>query len=121
QGRRPQLPAVEAVRVLCGGAADTVSLDELISGPTPPPPLKPYRMAPDAVMRMAFTSGTTGNPKGVTHSFDTTLPAGHILNGAMNVTDKEIFLVYLPLGLNWGYLTLLHSIMPGPRAVLLAR
>src|SRR3989454_438574 len=78
-------------------------------------------MAPDAVMRMAFTSGTTGNPKGVTHSFDTTLPAGHILNGAMNVTDKEVFLVYLPLGLNWGYLTLLQSIMAGARAVLLDR
>src|SRR5439155_1693480 len=73
------------------------------------------------VMRMAFTSGTTGNPKGVTHSFDTTLPAGHILNGAMNVTDKEVFLVYLPLGLNWGYLTLLQSIMAGARAVLLDR
>jgi acyl-CoA synthetase (AMP-forming)/AMP-acid ligase II len=118
---RPKLTAVEAVLVLGGGDADTVSLDELIYGPTPPPPLKPYRMAPDAVMRMAFTSGTTGNPKGVTHSFDTTLPAARILNDAMDVTENEVFLVYLPLGLNWGYLTLLQSIMAGARAVLLDR
>src|SRR2546429_9013432 len=67
-------------------------------------------------MRMAFTSGTTGNPKGVTHSFETTLPAADILNGAMDVTEREVFLIYLPLGLNWGYLTLLQSIMAGGRA-----
>ena len=32
-----------------------------------------------------------------------------------------MFLVYLPLGLNWGYLTLVQSIMAGARAVLLDR
>ena len=119
---RPQLGGLKAVLVL-GRASDgeTVSLDELIDGPTPPPPLSPYRMAPDAIMRMAFTSGTTGNPKGVTHSFETTLPAAEILNGAMNVTERDVFLIYLPLGLNWGYLTLLQSIMAGARAVLLDR
>ena len=113
---RPALPGLEAVLVLGGG-----DLDDVIYGPTPPPPLKPYGMAPDAVMRMAFTSGTTGNPKGVTHSFDTTLPAARILNDAMHVSDREVFLIYLPLGLNWGYLTLLQSIMAGARAVLLDR
>src|SRR5213083_3592995 len=118
---RPKLTGLEAVLVLGGGGADTVSLDDLIYGPTAPPPLKPYRMAPDAVMRMAFTSGTTGNPKGVTHSFATTLPAARILNDAMNVTEREVFLIYLPLGLNWGYLTLLQSIMAGAKAVLLDR
>src|SRR5688500_1081229 len=113
---RPTLPGLEAVLVLGGG-----DLDDVIYGPTPPSPLKPYRMAPDAVMRMAFTSGTTGNPKGVTHSFDTTLPAARILNDVMRVTEREVFLIYLPLGLNWGYLTLLQSIMAGARAVLLDR
>jgi non-ribosomal peptide synthetase component E (peptide arylation enzyme) len=118
---RPRLPGLKVVLVLGGGDAQTVSLDEIIYGDAPPPPLKPYRMAPDAVMRMAFTSGTTGNPKGVTHSFDTTLPASDILNGAMSVTEHEVFLIYLPLGLNWGYLTLLQTVMAGARAVLLDR
>jgi acyl-CoA synthetase (AMP-forming)/AMP-acid ligase II len=118
---RPTLTGLKAVLVLGGGGPDTVSLDDLMYGPTPPPPLKPYGMAPDAIMRMAFTSGTTGNPKGVTHSFETTLPAAEILNGAMNVSEGEVFLIYLPLGLNWGYLTLLQSIMAGARAVLLDR
>jgi acyl-CoA synthetase (AMP-forming)/AMP-acid ligase II len=119
---RPKLEGLRHVLVLGGGGdGGTVSLDDLIYGPAPPAPLQPHRMAPDAIMRMAFTSGTTGNPKGVTHSFATTLPAADILNGAMNVTEAEVFLVYLPLGLNWGYLTLLQSIMAGARAVLLDR
>jgi acyl-CoA synthetase (AMP-forming)/AMP-acid ligase II len=121
---RPKLQGLRHVLVLGGppaGDPGLVSLDDLIHGPAAPPPLTPHRMSPDAIMRMAFTSGTTGNPKGVTHSFNTTLPAGYILNGAMNVTDKEVFLVYLPLGLNWGYLTLVQSIMAGARAVLLDR
>jgi acyl-CoA synthetase (AMP-forming)/AMP-acid ligase II len=119
---RPQLSGLKAVLVLGGGSGgDIVSLDDLLYGPTPPPPLTPYRMAGSDVMRMAFTSGTTGNPKGVTHSFETTLPAAEILNDAMEVTEREVFLIYLPLGLNWGYLTLLQSIMAGARAVLLDR
>jgi non-ribosomal peptide synthetase component E (peptide arylation enzyme) len=120
---RPKLTGLKAVLVLGGGgsADDSVSLDDLIYGPAALPPLKPHRMGGSDVMRMAFTSGTTGNPKGVTHSFETTLPAADILNGAMKVTEREVFLVYLPLGLNWGYLTLLQSIMAGARAVLLDR
>jgi non-ribosomal peptide synthetase component E (peptide arylation enzyme) len=120
---RPKLTGLKAVLVLGGGGSgsDTLSLDDLIYGPAALPPVKPHRMAGSDVMRMAFTSGTTGNPKGVTHSFETTLPAADILNGAMNVTEREVFLIYLPLGLNWGYLTLLQSIMAGARAVLLDR
>lgn len=119
---RPGLPALETVCVLGGpDAADTVSLDEMVYGTRPLPPLVPRPMGADAVLRMAFTSGTTGNPKGVTHSFNTTLPTCRILNAAMEVTENEVFLVYLPLGLNWGYLTLLQAIMAGARAVLLDR
>src|SRR5947207_8570602 len=66
---RPKLTGLKAVLVLHAGDsaapdAGTFSVDDLIYGPTPPPPLKPYRMAPDAIMRMAFTSGPTGTPKG---------------------------------------------------------
>jgi len=71
------------------------------------------------VMRMAFTSGTTGNPKGVIHSHNTTLSTCRTLNVDMRVTEDEVFLVYLPLGLNWGYLTLVQTIMAGACAVLL--
>jgi acyl-CoA synthetase (AMP-forming)/AMP-acid ligase II len=70
-------------------------------------------------MRMAFTSGTTGNPKGVIHSHNTTLSTCRTLNADMGVSPDEVFLIYLPLGLNWGYLTLVQTVMAGARAVLL--
>jgi acyl-CoA synthetase (AMP-forming)/AMP-acid ligase II len=82
-----------------------------------PPPGAGQRA--DDVMRMAFTSGTTGNPKGVIHSHNTTLSTCRTLNADMRVTPDEIFLIYLPLGLNWGYLTLVQAVMAGARAVLL--
>jgi acyl-CoA synthetase (AMP-forming)/AMP-acid ligase II len=119
---RPGLQDLKTVCVLGGtGAAGTTALDAMTEGAGAPAPLVPRPMGANDVMRMAFTSGTTGNPKGVTHSFNTTLPACTILNDAMAVTDADVFLVYLPLGLNWGYLTLLQSIMAGARAVLLDR
>ena len=70
---------------------------------------------------MAFTSGTTGDPKCVLHSFNTTLYASRLLNADMRVTEKDVLLIYLPLGLNWGYLTLLQTVLAGARAVLLER
>jgi non-ribosomal peptide synthetase component E (peptide arylation enzyme) len=119
---RPNLPDLKTVCVLGGRPEpDTVSLDELLYDATPLPPLVTRPLGSNDVMRMAFTSGTTGNPKGVTHSFNTTLPACRILNSAMEVTSQDVFLVYLPLGLNWGYLALLQAIIAGARAVLLDR
>ena len=79
------------------------------------------RMDPDEIFRMAFTSGTTGDPKCVLHSFNSTLYAGYLLNEDMNVTENDVFLIYLPVGLNWGYFCLLQTIMAGARAMLLER
>src|SRR6186997_1226876 len=78
-------------------------------------------MSADEIFRMAFTSGTTGNPKCVLHSFNTTLPAVRQVNRDMRVTQDDVQLVYLPVCLNWGYLCLLQAIMSGSKAVLLER
>jgi non-ribosomal peptide synthetase component E (peptide arylation enzyme) len=119
---RPRLPDLRSVCVLGGEpSATTTRLDDLIDGKRRAADFKPIQMGADDVMRMAFTSGTTGNPKGVTHSFNTTLPAARILNDAMHVTEDDVLLAYLPVGLNWGYLTLLQAIMVGARVVLLDR
>jgi non-ribosomal peptide synthetase component E (peptide arylation enzyme) len=119
---RPGLPDLKAVCVLgrpAPSGAGLVSLDALVEDAgAGPPPLGGGQQAND-VMRMAFTSGTTGNPKGVIHSHNTTLSTCRTLNTDMHVTPDEVFLIYLPLGLNWGYLTLVQAIMAGARAVLL--
>jgi non-ribosomal peptide synthetase component E (peptide arylation enzyme) len=117
---RPRLPDLTRVLVLGGeDRAGAVRLDELACGSGPVPGARSSPLGANDVMRMAFTSGTTGNPKGVVHSANTTLPACRFLNGDMHVTEDEVFLIYLPLGLNWGYLTLLQAILAGARAVLL--
>jgi non-ribosomal peptide synthetase component E (peptide arylation enzyme) len=115
---RPRLPDLKLVCVLGARSPGIVSLDYIVYGDDS----VTHRLAPlgpDDVMRMAFTSGTTGNPKGVIHSHNTTLSACTNLNRDMAVADREVFLVYLPLGLNWGYLTLVQAVMAGARAVLL--
>jgi non-ribosomal peptide synthetase component E (peptide arylation enzyme) len=119
---RPGLPDLEAVCVLgspAGGATSgLVSLDALLENAAMVSPPGAGQGAND-VMRMAFTSGTTGNPKGVIHSHNTTLSTCRTLNADMRVSPDEVFLIYLPLGLNWGYLTLVQTVMTGARAVLL--
>ena len=119
---RPHLPDLQTVYLFgTPSVHDIVSLDEILSSPSALPPLVPQSVGANDVIRMAFTSGTTSNPKGVTHSCNTTLSACRILNEAMAVREHDVFLVYLPLGLNWGYLTLLQAMMVGARAVLLDR
>ncbi len=79
------------------------------------------QMSPMDIMRMCFTSGTTGNPKGVLHCFNTTLCANEIFNRELGVTSDEVLLDYLPVGLNWGYCTLVQSVMAGARVVLMEK
>jgi non-ribosomal peptide synthetase component E (peptide arylation enzyme) len=107
--------------VVDGEAAEGAqSLDELQACP-PLAAEHRVRMDPDEVFRMAFTSGTTGDPKCVLHSFNTTLYAPYILNRDMAVAERDVLLIYLPVGLNWGYITLMQTIMAGARAVLMQR
>ncbi|MBI4589863.1 MAG: AMP-binding protein [Candidatus Rokubacteria bacterium] len=123
QELRPGLRDLKVVCVLGGGAREAVvSLDDIIHGSdVVGAPAAAAPLGADDVMRMAFTSGTTGNPKGVIHSHNTTLSTCRTLNQDTGVTEREVFLIYLPLGLNWGYLTLVQALMAGARAVLLDR
>ncbi len=120
RGLQASVPGLEYL-IVAGAAADGVnSLEELRNCP-PLGAEHRIRMDPNEVFRMAFTSGTTGDPKCVLHSFNTTLYAPRILNRDMKVTEDDVLLIYLPVGLNWGYITVMQTIMAGARAVLLER
>jgi acyl-CoA synthetase (AMP-forming)/AMP-acid ligase II len=122
QELKPRLPALACVGVVRGAPpAGMVSLDDVAATSGPPAGFEAVAMDADTVMRMAFTSGTTGNPKGVMHSHNTTLAACRILNGDLALGRDDVMLIWLPLGLNWGYLTLVQSILAGAKAVLLDR
>jgi acyl-CoA synthetase (AMP-forming)/AMP-acid ligase II len=66
---RSELPALETVAVV-GGAAPpgTIAFADLIAAP---PLAGPARVDPDAPAVVAYTSGTTSDPKGVIHSHRT--------------------------------------------------
>jgi non-ribosomal peptide synthetase component E (peptide arylation enzyme) len=124
QELRARLPSLNHI-IVAGGASDSDagvwSLDEGMASAALLDAPERVTMSPDEIFRMAFTSGTTGDPKCVLHSFNTTLPAIYQINADMNVTAADVQLVYLPVCLNWGYLCLLQSIMAGGRAVLMER
>ncbi len=118
---REGIPALTHL-VVAGEPADGEwNLEHGIATTAPLPAAERVRMSADEIFRMAFTSGTTGNPKCVLHSFNSTLPAVRQINADMGLTERDVQLVYLPVCLNWGYLCLLQAVVSGSRAVLLER
>jgi acyl-coenzyme A synthetase/AMP-(fatty) acid ligase len=73
------------------------------------------RMTTDQLYRMPFTSGTIGNPKCASHSSNTGLVAAQQLNDDMEMPGNDVQLIYLLVGLNWGYLCLLQTVLAGCR------
>jgi non-ribosomal peptide synthetase component E (peptide arylation enzyme) len=122
---RALMPELPDLRFICvvddAGENDTVSLAAELAVTPPLPESERVAMSADEVFRMAFTSGTTGNPKCVLHSFNTTLPACRVLTRDMQASADDVFLIYLPVGLNWGYLLLVQALLLGARVVLLDR
>jgi non-ribosomal peptide synthetase component E (peptide arylation enzyme) len=119
--RVPSLTDIVVSGGECRPDAKIWSLEEGMAANAPLPAAERVAMSPDEIFRMAFTSGTTGDPKCVLHSFNTTLPAVYRINADLEVSEADRQLVYLPVCLNWGYLCLLQSIVAGGRAVLMER
>lgn len=118
---RDAIPALTHVIVSGGDIDGGWNLEQGIAATSPLAPDDRVCMTADEIFRMAFTSGTTGDPKCVLHSFNSTLPAVRQINTDMAVTERDVQLVYLPVCLNWGYLCLLQTVVTGSRAVLLER
>jgi len=119
---KPRLPDLSLV--ICVDdveAADVTSFARVVDETPEIADADRVRISPLDVMRMCFTSGTTGNPKGVLHCFNTTLSTCETFNRELTVTENEVMLDYLPVGLNWGYMTLVQAGMVGARVVLMER
>jgi acyl-CoA synthetase (AMP-forming)/AMP-acid ligase II len=119
---RPRLPDLSLV--ICVDdvdASDVTSFAKVVHETPEIAEVDRVRMSPLDVMRMCFTSGTTGNPKGVLHCCNTTLSTCETFNRELAVTENEVMLDYLPVGLNWGYMTLVQAGMVGARVALMER
>ncbi|MEP7056768.1 MAG: AMP-binding protein [Caldimonas sp.] len=122
EGLRPRLPGLALVVCVDDVERDGVTSFAKVVNATPEiAAADRVRMSALEVMRMCFTSGTTGNPKGVLHCFNTTLWAAQLFNEQLGVTEDDVMLGFLPVGLNWGYLNLVQSVMAGARILMIER
>jgi acyl-CoA synthetase (AMP-forming)/AMP-acid ligase II len=119
---RPRLPALEHVVVVGdgvpSGAFDLRGFLAADAGaPLPDAELRRRRPHGNDFARVAFTSGTTGDPKAVVHTHNTTNSALEFLNRDHAITADSAFLLFLPVGLNWGLFQTLQAVVAGCKLV----
>ncbi len=73
---------------------------------------------PDDIAYIFYTSGTTGNPKGVLLSHKNVVTDAHMINAALNTPEKKNFLCFLPLFHVNAMLTCTSSMEKGHHIIL---
>ena len=91
---RPEWPALQHVLVLGGKPAETGSWEEFATTPweqrRDPASLAALRPDPNEVTMLMFTSGTTGEPKGVMHTHNTLVAANAPLPERLGVGPDSV-------------------------------
>jgi non-ribosomal peptide synthetase component E (peptide arylation enzyme) len=98
-----------------------VSLDQLRRDLDPADPAPDRPSDANDVMRIAFTSGTTGEPKAVMHTANTTLYMTRREGEERGIDGDATILVLLPVGLNAGFGTVVQVAHAGARGVLMEK
>lgn len=76
---------------------------------------------PEDVCRLLFTSGSTGDPKGVLHTYNTTVPSNALQNTHMGISGESTILLFIPCMLNWGMFQVIQTILAGAKLVLMEK
>ncbi|MFG1925279.1 class I adenylate-forming enzyme family protein [Cryptosporangium sp. NPDC048952] len=122
-GIRSRLPRlVNTVAVSTEEPADGwVTLDQVRRDPDPDDPAPDRPSDANDVMRISFTSGTTGEPKAVMHTANTTLFTIQHEIDELGIDRDATLLVLLPVGLNAGFFGIVEAALAGARAVLMEK
>ena len=110
RGMRSDLPFLQHLVVLNGEGAD--SFEALLLRDNTPA-LAGQALAPDDVQLLMYTSGTTGEPKGVMHTSNTLFANLHGFIEAYKLTQKDVILGASPMAhlTGFGYLAMIPLIL----------
>ncbi|HVA38392.1 MAG TPA: AMP-binding protein [Candidatus Dormibacteraeota bacterium] len=75
----------------------------------------------DDICRVAFTSGTTGDPKAVVHTHNTSNSTARSSARDQCLTARSAMLLFLPVGLNWGLGCTMQALNAGAKLVYMDR
>ena len=78
----------------------------------------PFATNPDRVMYLAFTSGTTGLPKGVMHSDNTLLANGRAIAKDWRLDGSSVLYTLSPMSHNMGTVALVTTLAAGGELVV---
>jgi acyl-CoA synthetase len=78
----------------------------------------PWSTVPDRVMYLAFTSGTTGAPKGVMHSDNTLLSNGRAITRDWGMHEGTVVYTLSPMSHNMGTVSLVVTLTCGGEIVV---
>ena len=111
------------------GLRHTYRLDKIVDGKDSPPIVAPRHadeiaahppaaQNPDRVLYLAFTSGTTGLPKGVMHSDNTLLANARALTADWAIGDDAVIYTLSPLSHNLGFGAMIMALLVGGELVV---
>lgn len=106
RGMLPDLPLLKQLVVVGGEGEDSFDR-QLMRNDLPP--LSGPALAPDDVMLLMYTSGTTGEPKGVMHTSNTLFSNLHAFAERLELDGSEVILGFSPMAhlTGFGYLATL--------------
>jgi acyl-CoA synthetase (AMP-forming)/AMP-acid ligase II len=114
-----QLPAVESIRHVYRLEKTSSGYQPGIVSATPTePPTAPATQNPNRILYLAFTSGTTGLPKGVMHSDNTLLANARALSADWMIDDQSVIYSMSPLSHNLGFGAMIMALAVGGQVVI---
>lgn len=109
QALRAKCPNLRHVVVVDGEGPNEFSRALLAGSETVPPATEASRapVRPEELAVLMFTSGTTGAPKGVMHSYNSLVACVRGLAGRFGLSERDVLLACSPLGHMTGYAAVL--------------
>jgi cyclohexanecarboxylate-CoA ligase len=98
---QPALPALEHVIIVDGQSEQSFAV-QLLAAPASQPASN-ASLTPNQVLKVMYTSGTTGEPKGVMHTSNTLLSTIIALVDRIGVTGKDVMFVPTPFAHSFGF------------------